>query len=427
MALPGPGCTLNGNDVLTALPLGGSTDTVPVSDVVAQAISAAAAALLGGAGVEGDTLAKLLGLYQGLGRAQRRVPDIAARDALTDTLADDRLWVDDDGDGKWATYMALTPYDAGPPVVAPVWVKTNDQDIVETVLTGLALAPNDVLLPGAADDLQHIVSSLLLKDYVASQLATLDTLRVDFGAALPVTTGYDEGDLFTINAGADRGKTYEIAGGVWALVFDPLTAWVDSVDGALVESGSSTLIAQGHTIALVEAAGNTYQFAPATGTWSTLAGKFSSPTWTIGQGQTMPAAYESIELVAQPLAMNWRIVPSGSGPTELAEAWHDVGAAGEPAFQNGWTNFGSSFQALRFRRRGRRVDIEGLVKSGATGFTSAATVFTLPVGFRPQGMLLISTVANNAAARSDVSPGGEVRASSGSNAFFSLTFSIALD
>lgn len=49
-------------------------------------------------------------------------------------------------------------------------------------------------------------------------------------------------------------------------------------------------------------------------------------------------------------------------------------------FQNGWSNF-ASWDALTVRRKGRTVDVQGMITGGTA---TAATVFsTLPIGFRP--------------------------------------------
>jgi hypothetical protein len=61
--------------------------------------------------------------------------------------------------------------------------------------------------------------------------------------------------------------------------------------------------------------------------------------------------------------------------------WHYVGAAGEPAFQNGWSNSGGSKAPLRFRYM-PGVDSNSLqpavkIEGSITGGTS--TIFTLPI------------------------------------------------
>jgi hypothetical protein len=63
-------------------------------------------------------------------------------------------------------------------------------------------------------------------------------------------------------------------------------------------------------------------------------------------------------------------------------AWHNVGAAGEPAFEDGWSNYGA-FAPARFRKLATGVvTVQGLVKR-ATLPASQSTIFTLPVGYRP--------------------------------------------
>lgn len=76
-------------------------------------------------------------------------------------------------------------------------------------------------------------------------------------------------------------------------------------------------------------------------------------------------------------------------------AWHNVGAAGEPAFAGGWVNFGAAYPA-RFRKTADgMVVLQGLIKSGA--LTAAA--FTLPAGYRPaDGAVYFATHAHNGAA-----------------------------
>lgn len=58
------------------------------------------------------------------------------------------------------------------------------------------------------------------------------------------------------------------------------------------------------------------------------------------------------------------------------EKWHVVGAVGEPAFQNAWTSVGND---VRFRKIGKQVFIDGIASGGGSG----TTIFTLPVGYRP--------------------------------------------
>ena len=73
------------------------------------------------------------------------------------------------------------------------------------------------------------------------------------------------------------------------------------------------------------------------------------------------------------------------------EAWHLVGATGEPAFQNGWVNFGGGFSAMGFAK-----DSAGFVhlKGTITGTNFAPSdVFVLPAGYRPAENLFVPVAA----------------------------------
>jgi len=77
--------------------------------------------------------------------------------------------------------------------------------------------------------------------------------------------------------------------------------------------------------------------------------------------------------------------PIGVGTATL-ESQHIVGQPGEPAFQNSWVNYDAGIypnaRSARFRKyHDGRVRISGFVRGGAAG----SVIFTLPVGYRPQG------------------------------------------
>ncbi|HLX32277.1 MAG TPA: hypothetical protein VKR79_05840 [Gaiellaceae bacterium] len=62
------------------------------------------------------------------------------------------------------------------------------------------------------------------------------------------------------------------------------------------------------------------------------------------------------------------------------EGWNEVGASGEPAFQNGWSNFGSPWSTMAFAKDSLGVvHLKGVIKAGSYG----AAVFVLPAGYRP--------------------------------------------
>jgi len=62
------------------------------------------------------------------------------------------------------------------------------------------------------------------------------------------------------------------------------------------------------------------------------------------------------------------------------EAWHEVGATGQPAFQNGWTNFGGGYSTMAFAKDSAGfVHLKGTMSAG----TFSVPAFTLPAGYRP--------------------------------------------
>lgn len=71
-------------------------------------------------------------------------------------------------------------------------------------------------------------------------------------------------------------------------------------------------------------------------------------------------------------------------------AWHYVGAASEPAFQNSWVNRASA-RTARFRLEGDKVRVEGSVSTGTNG----TTIFTLPTGYRPTALVVIPIRLND--------------------------------
>lgn len=67
------------------------------------------------------------------------------------------------------------------------------------------------------------------------------------------------------------------------------------------------------------------------------------------------------------------------GDAALGE-WRTVGAAGEPAFQNGWVS-GSGASVVAYRKEsGGVVRLKGVLYGGSS---SGPTVFQLPAGYRP--------------------------------------------
>jgi hypothetical protein len=87
-----------------------------------------------------------------------------------------------------------------------------------------------------------------------------------------------------------------------------------------------------------------------------------------------------------------------------AEPYHEVGAAGEPRFQNGAHNFGDGFSTAGFF-----IDREHIVHlKGTVTATRDTVIFNLPPGYRPGQELFIPTIATGNAGRLFISPNGDV-------------------
>jgi hypothetical protein len=119
-------------------------------------------------------------------------------------------------------------------------------------------------------------------------------------------------------------------------------------------------------------------------------------------------------------ATNWSLMAQkgtdGSPSNTPIEAWHFVGAAGEPAFQNGWVSYDAA-RTMRFKKYpDGRVRLQGFIKSGTIG----TTAFTLPVGYRPSNELSIPCQSASAFANVAILADGQVLPNVGSSAYVSL-------
>lgn len=97
--------------------------------------------------------------------------------------------------------------------------------------------------------------------------------------------------------------------------------------------------------------------------------------------------------------------------------WHEIGASGQPAFQNSWVNFGPGYVTAAFLKDGLGfVHLKGLVKSGV-----AAVIFTLPTGCRPPELEVFGIDTDTGHGRVDIAVNGEVTYVSGGTANFQLS------
>ena len=98
------------------------------------------------------------------------------------------------------------------------------------------------------------------------------------------------------------------------------------------------------------------------------------------------------------------------------ESWHNVGATGEPAFQNSWVNYGAVWANCSYMKDSMGfVHLQGLIKSGVS-----YPIFTLPIGYRPSKELyFIANVGNNAYGLT-INASGVVYTASVGGSFYSL-------
>lgn len=99
--------------------------------------------------------------------------------------------------------------------------------------------------------------------------------------------------------------------------------------------------------------------------------------------------------------------------------WRLVGSAGQPAFGNGWVNFGGTHSVAKFRKQNGVVHIQGLIKLGTLG----TPAFTLPTGFRPDTQILLPSNASAGYGQLGIQATGGVEPNNGSNVNFSINCS----
>ena len=93
--------------------------------------------------------------------------------------------------------------------------------------------------------------------------------------------------------------------------------------------------------------------------------------------------------------------------------WTDAGVP----LANSWVNFGAPFFDAGYAAdENGHIRVRGVIKNGTIG--AAAT--SLPVGMRPDKVVSIATISNNAIGRIDITASGNIVPMIGSNAFYML-------
>lgn len=120
---------------------------------------------------------------------------------------------------------------------------------------------------------------------------------------------------------------------------------------------------------------------------------------------------------AEATGVKWATPSGGGGGGD--SAWHEVGASGEPAFQNSWTQYGVGVATLAFRKDASGfVHIRGVARNG----TFNATIFTLPTGYTPDGMEVFQGRSETGgSARININTDGTVVSATGTGNWVSLS------
>ena len=100
------------------------------------------------------------------------------------------------------------------------------------------------------------------------------------------------------------------------------------------------------------------------------------------------------------------------------EPWHEIGAAGEPAFENSWVNFGAPWETAAYAMQSDGwVRLKGMVKSGNV----VGSFFTLPVDYRPPFSLAPTILSLDANMALTMQTSGTIAvATGGSNSWVTL-------
>jgi hypothetical protein len=136
----------------------------------------------------------------------------------------------------------------------------------------------------------------------------------------------------------------------------------------------------------------------------------TTPTYSISIGAGCTGTIRNNKIIktisvnaASPMILHDQ---SGAGADAAAQGWRVIGAAGQPAFANGWTNQNAAtYGSARFRLEpGGMVVIEGKL----TGTTANTTSFVLPTGFTPPNERGFAQYANGNFAMVDIEANGNV-------------------
>ena len=82
----------------------------------------------------------------------------------------------------------------------------------------------------------------------------------------------------------------------------------------------------------------------------------------------------------------------------------DFGIKSVTSFSNSWVNYGGTYESAKYKKVGKTVQLQGLIKNG----TSGKTAFTLPSGYRPSYTKIFASVCPSGFAEVRVDSSGNV-------------------
>lgn len=110
-----------------------------------------------------------------------------------------------------------------------------------------------------------------------------------------------------------------------------------------------------------------------------VTGSPTGDTVNMDDMQDLPSVIERM-VTANPMGYLHNFILSQIAPS----AWRNIGVTGNPAFQNGWQNYGSPFQPLRIRKtKTNEIVLSGTATIPTYTYPGTSTMFVLDVADRP--------------------------------------------
>ncbi|MBW4480500.1 MAG: hypothetical protein KME54_27600 [Tolypothrix brevis GSE-NOS-MK-07-07A] len=110
----------------------------------------------------------------------------------------------------------------------------------------------------------------------------------------------------------------------------------------------------------------------------------------------------------------------------------DTGSTAPGAWQNltlatNWSNYATGYTTPQCRKLiGNLIEVKGMIKK-SSALVANEIITTLPSGYRPTEIMLITTWASGGTSRLQIEPSGAIKLASGNNGGVSLSFLFGLN